>query len=160
MTAGMLAACASEDAQQTNETKLAGRSSFVIFSGRQPKVNPQQEAKTRTTATHAYHASAKVFWESTDKIWVKSSDGTFFLSDVAKFRTATPIDKSRAKFKLASADYGLNPEVRYTGASAIADRVTISSTQVQGSPNDFSHLGTSGDCGTATAVGSNSNYDK
>jgi lipoprotein len=156
---GILTACASEDAQQKNEAELPGSNSFVTFSGRQPKVNPQQPAKSRTTATHTYHAPAKVFWGAMDKIWVKSTNGTFLLSEVAQFRTATPIDKSHANFKLASADYGFNPEVRYTGVSASADRVTISSTQAQGAPNDFSHLGTSGDCGTATAVGGGGDYE-
>ena len=150
---GILTACASEDAQQKNETELPGSNSFVTFSGRQPKVNPQQPAKSRTTAMHTFGNTAQVLWEATDKIWVKASDGQFYQSEAANFAiSATPTDHSRANFRLSQGLYTMpNTEVRYVGTSTNANTVTIAATQTQASPNDFSHLGTAGDCGTATA---------
>ena len=150
---GILTACASEDAQQKNEAELPGSNSFVTFSGRQPKVNPQQPAKSRTTATHTFGNTAQVLWEATDKIWVQASDGQFYQSEAANFAiSATPTDHSRANFRLSQGHYTTpNTEVRYVGTSTNANTVTIAATQTQVSPNDFSHLGTAGDCGTATA---------
>ncbi|MCE2617278.1 hypothetical protein [Phocaeicola oris] len=47
--------------------------------------------------------------------------------------------------------------VVYTNTNA-ADKVEIKSEQTQSTPNNFDHLGESGDCGVATATGSAGNY--
>ena len=42
--------------------------------------------------------------------------------------------------------------MRYTGnGNAVGNKVTIKAAQAQQSPNDGAHIGTDGDCGTATA---------
>ena len=159
ITALLLTACASEDTQQKPETKQSETKYVATFTGNQPKTISQ--AKSRTTATHTLGNPAQVIWEATDKIWVKADDGNFYQSEAANFAaSATPTDHSRAKFSLTTGSYmKLNPEVRYTGASTDANTVVIASTQSQGAPNNFSHLGTAGDCGTAIAKGGGNDHE-
>ena len=147
----ILAACASEDTQQKDETKQSETKYVATFTGHQP--NSNRSAKSRTTATHTLGNPAQVIWEATDRIWVKADDGRFYQSEAADFAaSATPADHSRANFHLSQGYYATTtPEVRYVGTSTNVDRVTIAATQTQASPNDFSHLGAAGDCGTATA---------
>ena len=148
---GLLTACASEDTQQKDETKQSETKYVATFTGHQP--NSNSSAKSRTTATYTLGNPAQVIWEATDRIWVKADDGRFYQSEAANFAaSATPADHSRANFRLSQGYYATTtPEVRYVGTSTNADRVTIATTQTQASPNDFSHLGAAGDCGTATA---------
>ena len=154
-----LVACASEDTQQKDETKQPETKYVATFTGHQPKVTAP--AKSRTTATYTIGNPAQVLWEATDKIWVKADDGNFYQSDAANFAaSATPTDHSRAKFSLTTGSYmKLNPEVRYTGANTDANTVVIASTQSQGAPNNFSHLGTAGDCGAAFAQGGGNDHE-
>ena len=151
MAAGLLTACASEDTQQKDGTKQSETKYVATFTGHQP--NSNNSAKSRTTATHTLGNPAQVIWEARDRIWVKADDGRFYQSEAANFAaSATPADHSRANFRLSQGYYATTtPEVRYVGTSTNADRVTIAATQAQASPNDFSHLGEAGDCGTATA---------
>ena len=152
----LLAACASEEISRKDETKQPEVKILATFTGYQPKANPL--IKTRTYATHTIGGPAQVFWDTTDKIWVKADDGTFKQSEAAQYSPATPIDKSRAVFDLTTGNYTkVNPEVRYTNTSN-ANRVIIASTQQQGLPNTFSHLGSSGDCGTAISQGSGGSF--
>ena len=151
MAVGLLTACASEDTQQKDGTKQSETKYVATFTGHQP--NSNSSAKSRTTATHTLGNPAHVIWEARDRIWVKADDGRFYQSEAANFAaSATPADHSRANFHLSQGYYATTtPEVRYVGTSTNADRVTIAATQTQASPNDFSHLGAAGDCGTATA---------
>ena len=147
-----LVACASEDTQQKDERKQPETKFMATFTGAH-LVKRNSQAKSRTTATHTRGSEAKVFWTATDKIWVKADDGRFYQSEAADFAaSATPADHSRANFHLSAGFYATSTaEVRYTGASTDVDHVTIAAVQTQASPNDFSHLGAAGDCGTATA---------
>ena len=153
-----LVACASEDTQQKDETKQPETKYVATFTGNQPKAISQ--AKSRTTATHTLGNPAQVLWEATDKIWVKADDGNFYQSEAANFAaSATPADHSRANFHLATGSYlKFNPEVRYTNTNS-ENTVVIASNQIQNSPNNFSHLGTAGDCGTAIARGGGNDHE-
>ena len=98
---------------------------------------PQTRTATRTTATHVKGTPVTVFWENTDRIWVKADDGVYRQSDAATF----PImgNKAQANFKLFTGYYHqFNPEVRYTNTNS-ENTVIIAETQNQDSPNDFSH---------------------
>ena len=152
----LLASCASEDnANQSNKSQQDTTNvPTVTFVGYQPETTAS--AKTRTTATHERGKAAKVFWEPTDRIWVKNDQGTFRQSDPATFPTAS--NKAQANFKLRTSYWDgyykkFNPEVRYVGTSNNVNSVRIANQQTQTNPNDFSHLGAAGDCGTATAQG-------
>lgn len=93
------------------------------------------------------------FWEIGDKIWV--SDGTNYEKS-AKSDIAAP-KTSAAKFTLNGSYTADTYQVLYTGyangdtATTQYNKVTVADVQTQKAWNDGSHLGTSGDCGTATA---------
>ena len=149
-------ACSSDDSAQQDNAKQNTTKGVATFDGSQP--GNDTRALTRTTATYTLGGDAKVFWSSADKIFVQDDANTFHQSNAANLYN--PSNKAKAIFSLASGSFTLNNrEVRYTGENGTdANTVTIASTQTQTTANDFSHLGTSGDCGTATATGSNGNY--
>ena len=149
-------ACSSEDTAQQDNAKQNTAKGVATFDGSQP--GNDTRALTRTTATYTLGGDAKVFWTSADKIFVQDDANTFHQSNAANLYN--PSNKAKAIFSLASGSFTLNNrEVRYTGENGTdANTVTIATTQTQTTANDFSHLGTSGDCGTATATGSNGNY--
>ena len=149
-------ACSSEDSAQQDNAKQNITKGVATFDGSQPSNDTR--ALTRTTATYTLGGDAKVFWTSADKIFVQDDANTFHQSGAANLYN--PSNKAKATFSLASGSFTLNNrEVRYTGENGTdANTVTIATTQTQTTANDFSHLGTSGDCGTATATGSNGNY--
>lgn len=151
---GLLTACTNEDMQQKNETNQGGGHVVAIFTGHQPKAD--SSVTSRTTATHLKGHEAQVFWEATDKIWVKDIGGTFRQSNAATFPVGS--NKRQANFGLASGNYGFNPEVRYTNTGN-PNTVTIPNNQTQNGSEDFGHLGISGDCGTATAVGGGGDFE-
>ena len=158
ITALLLTACASEDAQQKEETKQGGKHVIATFTGNQPKTDNQ--AKSRTTGTHTIGNDVHVLWTSTDHINIEDDGGTFHQS----FNATFPIsgNNSRANFQLATGPYSftrINPKVLYTGFYGGTNYANIESVQVQNSPNDFSHLGKSGDCGSAIAKGGGGDYE-
>jgi len=150
----VLAACASEDTIEKNEQKQTKPRVVASFSGQ--FAAPTSQAKTRTTGKHVFHTDMKVAWSAGDRIWVKDINGTWHRSEPAEFLTA---DHSRANFKLLSGNYGFNPEVRYVGESDDPNIVAIPENQSQTTLGEFSHLGASGDCGTATAKGGGGDYE-
>ncbi|WP_311442733.1 hypothetical protein [Hoylesella enoeca] len=147
-----LASCSGDELAQ-NDTKSNGSSPSAgnaIFESGEPG--------TRTSLTHTFGAGADVLWTAGDKIWVKDDGGTFHQSGAADF-TAYPTDKSRAQFALNGTYAGTTYPVVYTGsAGTSATEVTIKKEQTQSAPNNSDHLGTSGDCGVATATGSAGKY--
>lgn len=152
----LFASCASEDnANQSNKPQQDTTNvPMVTFVGYQPETTAS--AKTRTTATHERGKAAKVFWEPTDRIWVKNDQGIFRQSETATFPTAN--NKAQANFQLRTSYWDgyykkFNPEVRYVGTSYNVNSIHIADQQTQTNPNDFSHLGVAGDCGTAIAQG-------
>lgn len=152
----LFASCASEDnANQSNKPQQDTTNvPMVTFVGYQPETTAS--AKTRTTATHERGKAAKVFWEPTDRIWVKNDQGIFRQSETATFPTAN--NKAQANFQLRTSYWDgyykkFNPEVRYVGTSYNVNSIQIADQQTQTNPNDFSHLGVAGDCGTAIAQG-------
>ena len=157
-----MVACSNErrdDVTFQSTTPNETLSVVATFSGAQPL--DSVATATRTTATHVRGGIANVFWETTDKVWVKATDGQFHLSNAAQFHPVTPpatINMKQANFTLATGDYGFNPMVHYTGHNNPADRVTIAAAQSQAVPNDFSHLAQAGDCGSATAIGGGGDF--
>ena len=148
-------ACSSDEnaiENRRSEQALDGGANFI---GSQPTSNPV----TRTSAIYTLGGTAKVFWDTADKIFVQDDAGIFHQTTAAQFVNAS--NKSRANFTLNTGTFTQNNrEVRYTGVNGTnANTVTIASAQVQSSPNNFEHLGVSGDCGIATAKGSNGSYD-
>lgn len=110
---------------------------------------------TRTTISHTLGAGAQALWETGDRIWVKADDGTLHQSAAGVFNAAL----TQGMFSLSAGTFSSGCQVNYTGRNATAgDRVTIAAAQSQHIPNNFSHAGAAGDCGTATATGSGADF--
>lgn len=109
--------------------------------------------QTRTSMdNHQYLAGGDFMWEIGDKIYVKDDNNTLQTSGTNSNITGK---QPTARFRVPGKYSASNAyEVRYTGSSssATASAVTISSAQLQASPNDTRHFGASGDCGTSTAT--------
>ena len=149
-------ACSNNDVAQQEADALAKQKAKASFTGSQP--NGNMGSATRTTATYTLGGSANVKWGATDKIFVKDDAGIFQQSSAATF--LNPASQARATFYLNSGSFTqANHEVHYTGENGTsANAVTIATAQSQATANNFSHLGVSGDCGTATAAKGNGGY--
>lgn len=132
----LLAGCTNEEINKDNDTKIK---SIVTFQS-------SEEPPTRTTMTHEMGGKGIFFWTTDDNLWV---DNGGLISSISSNIT----DKvSRASFDFTGSFTATDYPVYYTGKnSAAGNRVTIATAQTQTAPNNFSHLGVSGDCGTATA---------
>ena len=148
----LTAACASEDTtgkqEQKQENKTDGLTTFVM---------PNTRA-TRTTGEYD-GSGIDFYWTEGDRLWV--NNGTLIqdtknnISSKLVPNPTTPTAVKRAataSFSFAGNYTAPNYPVRYTGKnSTTGDKVTIKAQQNQTTPNDASHIGESGDCGTATA---------
>lgn len=150
----VLAGCSSDETSQTGnrQDKVAGTATTVTFSTEESVT--QAKVMTRTSISHNIGNGAMPYWSAGDKIWVKDTDGNFQQSGAGAFNA----DKTHGVFTL-SGTFSNGCTVNYTGTNGTAgDKVTIATTQIQTVPNDFSHAGASGDCGTATASGTGNSF--
>lgn len=92
--------------------------------------------------------SGAFFWEAGDYIYVKDGDNVWQKSSNAP-TTQTAYFKFKVPGKFAAKT---SYKVYYPGKNGNKDQVTISATQTQTEPNTTTHLGESGDCGTADAT--------
>ena len=146
----LTAACASEDTtnkqEQQQETK--GLTAFVV-----------EDNATRTTADYD-GSGLNFYWTEGDRLWVNNGtliqDASNTISDVLTNNTTTPGAVKRAakaSFSFEGTFTAQNYPVRYTGVgSTTGDKVTFKAAQNQPVANDASHIGESGDCGTAVAT--------
>lgn len=133
-----------EDNRQTTENATA-------FVSNDNAVNPQNT--TRTSGVYGGKA-VNFYWSSGDKLWIK--DGTLKKSvkdEIDDNIAASETGKTNnAKFYFPGIYTADTYLLRYTGnGNESSEKVTIKATQNQQDPNDAKHLGTDGDCGTATA---------
>lgn len=141
----LMAGCASES---TNQEQSSGAIRGVTFTSMEPT------GMTRTSITgHTVNGGAKVLWSTGDKIWVKDDGGTFHESAAGVLNSA----KTHGTFTLSGTYTQEHHDVTYTGGAS-ATQVTIASSQSQSAPNNTDHIAASGDCGTATADKSGSDY--
>ena len=152
----VMTACSNNDAAQQETDVLAKQKAKASFTGSQG--NSNKNFTTRTAATYTLGGTANVTWGAADKVFVKDDAGTFRQSAAATF--LNPASKVRATFFLNAGSFTqANHEVHYTGENGTsANAVTIATAQSQATANNFSHLGVSGDCGTATAAKGNGGY--
>ena len=142
------ASCANEDVSKETESDRQNNQVLTTFtSGDAPA--------TRTTIDYTVGGTGKFFWELGDKIFVTDDSGT----PVASTSSTITGKTNYAKFQVPGTFTSTGYAVYYTGKNSThATSVTIAANQTQSAPNDFSHLSTSGDCGTATATGSGSEF--
>lgn len=129
---------------------------LVTFTGAYTDKQTEPPQQRRTSLSHQVGSGAVVYWSAGDKIWVKDNGGTFSQSSTGELRD----DNKTGIFQLNGTYTGDTHEVRYTGLNATnANQVTIAAVQNQTVFNNAGHIGTSGDCGTATAIKqANGNY--
>lgn len=151
----MLAGCSSDnmtneatDSQQQPETQ--GMTEFAVA---EKPVETDNAAQTRTSGEYT-GSSVRFYWTSGDQLWINDAAATPPLkvssrSDIP----ATGGKTTTAKFWFEGSLSAQSYPVRYTGnGNTAGDKVTIKAAQAQQSPNDGAHIGTDGDCGTATAT--------
>ena len=136
-----LASCSNDDTAQENNGKQkgtpAGMTEFAV----------KEEASTRTMGVYS-GSGIDFYWTQGDKLWINNAASLIQSSDDDITGKATT-----AKFYFTGTYNEQSYSVRYTGkGNNTGDKVTIKSEQEQTTPNDGSHIGTDGDCGTATAT--------
>ena len=139
LVAGLLltVGCANDDAVQQKETDNGNDKNLTTFvTGAEP-----------TSRTSMDYSSGNFYWESGDHIYVQDDDNVWQRSSNAPtaktdhFKFMVP-----GKFKNNTSYKVYSP-----GKSGSNDQVTIPAAQTQTTPNTTTHIGVSGDCGTATA---------
>ena len=135
-----LASCSNDDTAQENNGKQkgtpAGMTEFAV-----------KEATTRTMGVYS-GSGIDFYWTQGDKLWINNTSSLVQSSDDDITGKA-----ATAKFYFTGTYNASSYPVRYTGKGSNAgDKVTIKAEQKQATPNDGSHIGTDGDCGTATAI--------
>ena len=159
----LIASCAEEaTTQQDNgrsnqqEPNTKGLTVFVV---------EENDTKTRTTAEYFYKSETNrglhYYWTAGDRLWVNNGgtliqDASNNIDSKLENNPAIPSAVKRAaaaKFYFNGTFTAPSYPVRYTGkGSATGDKVTIKAQQTQTIPNDASHIGEDGDCGTAVAT--------
>lgn len=157
-----LAGCSNDDITQDKGTQesedLTGMTEFAV------KETP---ASTSTRTMDIYSGSGiDFYWTSGDKLWINNPTATPALVESKKDNISKLLAEgdgkktATAKFYFLGTYTAPNYKVRYTGnGNTMSDKVTIKSVQNQETPNDGLHIGTDGDCGTATATRNGERYD-
>ena len=154
----IVASCSSEQIGQSNKENIVDAATdLVTFESSDDglmhtlaTISPT----TRTMITHKLGKGATPFWSSGDLIYVKNISGNFLKSGVGKFNGKM----TRGTFTL-SGTFTNGCTVNYVGTTSDdGTKVNISKTQKQDLPNNFSHAGASGDCGTASASGKGKSF--
>ena len=155
----LMAACASEETnskqEQAQKPDTKGLTAFTVDGG-----------ATRTTAEYD-GSGLNFYWTQGDRLWVNNGtliqDNSNNISTMLVRNPAIPGSVYRAttaKFYFAGTYTAPSYPVRYTGkGSTVGDKVTIKAQQSQTLPNDASHIGEDGDCGTGTAIYSGTGYN-
>ena len=150
LIAATLAGCAGDEkapaGQQGQQPDTKGMTEFAMV---EQDVNA---VATRTSGEYT-GAAVKFYWTSNDQLWINNTASASPLKASNHSTIPTPNGKeATAKFWFEDRYTAPDYPVRYTGNSNTAgDKVIIKSAQAQQAPNDGAHIGTDGDCGTATA---------
>ena len=133
-----LASCANEDiTKKKTDTDNNDKNLTTFVTGTEPE-----------SRTSMDYNSGAFFWEADDYIYVKDDNNVWQRSSNAP-TTKTAYFKFKVPGKFAAKT---SYKVYYPGKNDNNDQVTISAAQAQTEPNTTTHLGESGDCGTADAT--------
>lgn len=151
MTTSFLTACSSDE-NESNNNETTGVTEFSA-SVEQMTVTDAKgfllNEGTRTSLDTAY----QFYWENGDKIYVKKS-GSWKASSTLNLTERQTFSKFIVNETFTASESSV--DVLYVGqngtASGASASVTIAAAQNQKSWNVATHIGTSGDCGTATAT--------
>ena len=164
LTTAVLIGCSGDEVAQNEKQNGSNGNSLaktVTFTGENilptrisATKTQSQDPTTRTWITHTVGNGAKAFWSTGDKIWVKDIHGDFKESNPGKFT-----DNMKNGVFSISGSFKDGCTVHYTGTNGTSGNiVTIAADQTQSEPNDFTHAGVSGDCGTAQASARGDNF--
>lgn len=159
----VLAGCSNDDiAQDTGTQKnedFEGMTEFAV------KEVPPSATINRTMGIYS-GSGIDFYWAEGDRLWINNpaADPALIQStkDNISKQLAVVGDKkiATAKFYFSGTYTEQSYNVRYTGnGNPAGDKVTIKSQQTQQMPNDGSHIGKDGDCGTAIATRNGGRYD-
>lgn len=153
----LIVACTNEDEakKQKHKEETKNLTEFVVT-----------DKTTRTTAEYD-GSGINFYWTEDDHLWVNNGtliqDKQNTISDVLTpnpFISTGVKRAAKASFSFEGSYTAPSYPVRYTGkGNTEGDKITIKALQNQNAPNDASHLGESGDCGTATAIKSGIRYN-
>ena len=148
--AATFAGCAGDEktstGQQRQQPGTEGMTEFAVVD------YDANVVATRTSGEYT-GSSVKFYWTSNDQLWINNTASASPLKPSSRSTIPTPNGKeATAKFWFEDRYIAPTYPVRYTGnGNAAGDKVIIKSAQAQQAPNDGAHIGTDGDCGTATA---------
>ncbi|MBR5918856.1 MAG: hypothetical protein IKZ83_03020, partial [Prevotella sp.] len=149
LTATALTGCGEEvidnGGEDTSEKSPAGQTVFSCGD----------DDLTRTSINN----KRAFFWGVGDKIWVKANGGNIsgYIKSTGSSIAAPNTPTAKFVIPLPNRYFPDNTQLSYTGyangdtTTTQYNRVTVADVQTQTAWNDGSHLGASGDCGTATA---------
>lgn len=143
--------CSNEDETLQQQDKGQVQENGTAFITNENTVS--SEGETRTSGTYT-GSSLSFYWTVGDKLWIKDPVLQQSIKDDIKERIeVNGTDKTdEAKFYFPGIYSAPTYLLRYTGnRNNSSKKVTIKAFQYQHTPNNAKHLGTSGDCGTATA---------
>ena len=148
-----LAACASENnnATQNGNCNTNAMTEFAMI-----EESPQSRTAGEYTGT-----KLKFYWTAQDRLWLNNGTTVQRSSrdNLAEQLVGGVTKVPTARFWFDGSFTNPTYPLRYTGKNGTKDKVTIAATQTQTLPTDASHIGESGDCGTATATKNGDHYD-
>ena len=155
LIAATLAGCSNDniaDEMTTPQEETQGMTEFAVAENPVETTGEPSNAPGPRRTSGEYTGSAiKFYWTSGDKLWI--NDGSVLKASKRSNIPAANGKELTAKFWFDGNYTAPNYPVRYTGNSNTqGDKVTIKAAQAQQTPNDGSHIGDDGDCGTATAT--------
>ena len=154
-------ACANHDVpQEGNIPEKKGNENLTAFVIEGNNLITKA-AQTRTTGQYS-GSGIGFYWTADDPLWVnKAATGEPDLQQSTRSDIASRLENStitggvkrasQASFYFDGTFTADQYMVRYTGKNGTKDKVTIKNEQTQTVVNDASHIGESGDCGTAVA---------
>lgn len=150
LIAATFVSCAEDEMSQTGQQeRLLSTEGMTQFSN----VDNRADAVVTRTSGEYTGSSVKFYWTSNDQLWINTATPTSPLK--VSSRSSIPASNGKetdAKFWFEGSYTASSYPVRYTGnGNAVGNKVIIKSAQAQKAPNDGAHIGTDGDCGTATA---------
>ncbi len=142
--------CTSGDTDQIQNEQETADNNITEFAMEEN----ESSAKPNINRTMGKYTGSQIdfFWTVGDKLWLKN--GTALVQSSKDNIKATA---ASARFYFTGTYSAENYPVRYTG-NGTGDNITINNIQTQATPNDGTHIGADGDCGTAVATRSGGRY--
>lgn len=146
------ASCAGDETTQAGQQEQnLNTDGMTEFSVVEKNIENGSMPQKRTYGEYT-GSSVKFYWTSKDRLWINNAAAAQPLKVSTLSNIPVNGKVTTAKFYFDGSLTAQEYPVRYTGnGNTPGDKVTIKAAQAQQSPNEGAHIGTDGDCGTATA---------